>query len=306
LAIGVERHIMAAPTADTMHQRGATLALRGVVVATLAAVSVCEAQPPSLDVILDRLGAYLLDYETKVVQLAAAEEYEQWIKRRPGWGQETVAKRKFKSTIFLVALPDGHLWYGFRDVSHVDGKALPPRVRPMTQLLGEGSVAAYNEALAIMRENARFNIGGVYRTLNLPLQALEMLHPQNRERFTFSSGGEGRLRGARAFRIAFAERGGPTVVSDGFGGDLLSRGQVWVEMASGAVLRTELQFGGTAERFLKESLLTVDYQRDQRLQMLVPAEMEETYGFDIEVLHGRASYRNYRRFETGGRLVTPN
>jgi hypothetical protein len=287
--------------------KGADMGYRpvGVIGAMLVAVVVAQAQhPPSLDVLLDRLSAYLLDYETKVVELAASEQYEQWIKRRPGWGQETVAKRKFRSTVFLVALPDGHLWYGFRDVSHVDGKALPPRARPMAQLLGEGTVAAYNEALAIMRENARFNIGGVYRTLNLPLQALEMLHPQNRGRFTFSSGGEERLRGTRAFRIAFAERGGPTVVSDGFGGDLLSRGQVWVDMASGTVLRTELQFGGTAERYLKESLLTVDYQRDKKLEMFVPAEMEETYGFDIEVLHGRATYRNYRRFETGARLVT--
>jgi len=48
----------------------------------------------------------------------------------------------------------------------------------------------------------------------------------------------------------------------------------------------------------------VDYQRDQRLQVLLPSEMEETYGLDIEVLHGVATYRNYRRFETGARMVT--
>jgi hypothetical protein len=34
--------------------------------------------------------------------------------------------------------------------------------------------------------------------------------------------------------------------------------------------------------------------------------MEERYGLDVEVVHGRATYRNYRRFETAGRLVTPN
>ena len=47
-------------------------------------------------------------------------------------------------------------------------------------------------------------------------------------------------------------------------------------------------------------------ERDSRLQLLLPREMEETYGLDVEVVHGRATYRNYRRFETGGRLVTPN
>ena len=42
------------------------------------------------------------------------------------------------------------------------------------------------------------------------------------------------------------------------------------------------------------------YQRDSRLQLFVPVEMEEVYGLDIEVVHGRANYRNYRRFETAG------
>ena len=33
--------------------------------------------------------------------------------------------------------------------------------------------------------------------------------------------------------------------------------------------------------------------------------MEETYGLEIEVLHGVATYRNYRRFETAARMITP-
>jgi hypothetical protein len=93
------------------------------------------------------------------------------------------------------------------------------------------------------------------------------------------------------------------VISDGFGGDVLSQGRVWVDPATGAVLRTELGFYGPATAYLKENLIRVDFERDSRLQLLLPREMEETYGLDIEVVHGRASYRNYRRFETGGRLV---
>ena len=51
---------------------------------TVGVVRICEAQAPALDVVLDRLGAYLLDYETKVVELAAEERYKQWVKRRSG------------------------------------------------------------------------------------------------------------------------------------------------------------------------------------------------------------------------------
>jgi hypothetical protein len=80
---------------------------------------------------------------------------------------------------------------------------------------------------------------------------------------------------------------------------------VWVDPITGAVLRTEFGVTGLNLLNLKDVLIRVEYQRDARLQVLVPSEMEESYGLDIEVVHGRATYRNYRRFETGGRLVTP-
>jgi hypothetical protein len=112
------------------------------------------------------------------------------------------------------------------------------------------------------------------------------------------------VKGQPAAVVAFQERSLPTLVSDGFGGDVLSHGRIWLDPETGAVLRTELGFGGPAIWYMKENLIRVDYERDSRVQILVPREMEETYGLDVEVLHGRASYRNYRRFETGGRLVT--
>jgi hypothetical protein len=265
---------------------------------------ICEAQAPALDVVLERLSAYLLDYETKVFELAAEEQYKQWVKRRSGWGGDTVARRNLKSTYFLVRLPNGQAWYGFRDVTRVDGRDAPRQGRPMEQLLSTRTVDAYDEALAIMRENAKYNIGGVYRTINVPLQALELLHPEHRKRFDFSAAGRERVSGRETAVIAFQERSAPTLVSDGFGGELLAHGRAWIEPATGAVLRTELGFNGYAALYLKESKIRVDYRRDPKLQVLVPSEMEETYGFEIEVLHGEATYRNYRKFETGARMVT--
>ena len=158
--------------------------------------------------------------------------------------------------------------------------------------------------MAIMRENAKYNIGDVYRTINVPMQALELLHPEHRERFDFRADGRERVGGQDAAVVAFQERSKPTLVSDGFGGELLAHGRVWIEPVTGAVLRTELGFNGYAALYLKESKIRVDYRRDSKLQVLVPSQMEETYGFEIEVLHGEATYRNYRKFETGARLVT--
>jgi len=278
--------------------------------AALTALIICaglvriEAQSPSLDVVLDRLGAYLRDYESKVLELVAEEQYKQWIKRRSGYGGDTVSRRELRSAYFLVRLPDGQAWYGFREVIRVDGRNVPRGKREMEQLLSEGTASAFDEAMAVMRENAKYNIGGVYRTINLPLQALHLLHPDNRERFDFSLARRQRVGGDETVVVAFQERSAPGLVSDGFGGELLARGRVWIEPGTGAVRRTELSFNGEAARYLKESAIRVEYQRDSKLKVLLPSEMEETYGLDIEVLHGLATYRNYRRFETGARLVT--
>jgi hypothetical protein len=268
-------------------------------------IRICEAQAPQLDVLLARLSAYLLDYETKVFELAAEEQYKQWVKRRSGWGGDTVARRNLTSTYFLVRLPTGQAWFGFRDVTRVDGHDARRQGRSMEQLLGERTVSAYDEAMAIVRENAKYNIGNIYRTINVPLQALDLLHPENRTRFDFSAAGQERVGGQDTEVIAFQERSVPTLVSDGFGGELLAHGRVWVDPATGAVFRTELGFNGASSLFLKESKIRVDYRRDPKLQVLVPSEMEETYGFEIEVLHGEATYRNYRKFQTEARMVTP-
>ena len=267
-------------------------------------IRICEAQAPALDVVLARLSTYLLDYETKVFELAAEEQYKQWVKRRSGWGGDTVARRRLTSTYFLVRLPTGQAWYGFRDVTRVDGRDRPRQGRPMEQILSERTVDAYDQALAIMRESAKYNIGDVYRTINVPLQALDLLHPQYRERFNFSAAGRERVGGQETAVVAFQERSAPSLVSDGFGGELLAHGRAWIEPATGAVLRTELGFNGSAALYLKESKIRVNYRRDPKLQGLVPSEMEETYGFQIEVLHGEATYRNYRKFETGARMIT--
>jgi hypothetical protein len=287
------------------HRRGTWATLLGVI-STVVSVSICEAQSPPIEVVLERLGAYVQEYEAKAFELAADEEYDQWVRRRSGYSGGTVEKRKLKSTYFLVRLPNGQAWYGFREVTSVDGRAVLPATQPMAQLLSERTIEAFEAAMAMTQASAKYNIGAVYRTVNVPLQTLEFFLPEHRNRSEFRAVGREKVDGQEAAILSFQERSRPTLVSDGFGGDLLSYGRVWVEPASGAVLRTEHGFGGAAAVYLKERLLRVDYQRDSRLQMLVPRQMEETYGLDVEVVHGRASYRNYRRFETGARLVIPN
>jgi hypothetical protein len=267
-----------------------------VLAAAVMAVVVCHAQEPTIDEVIDRLGRYISDYETKIVELAAEEEYEQWIKRRSGYGGEVVARRKLTSTFLFVRLQTGQAWFGQRDVTRVDGKAVSGRDRSLENLLGEGTLDAIKEAQRVIRENAKHNIGGVYRTINVPLQALEMLHPDHRGRFTFTPAGSARMGGARVWRVAFAEHKRPSLINDGFGGDRLANGHVWVDPANGAVHKTEVIID-------KVNVITVEYRRNDRFQMLLPSSMEEVYGLAIEVVNGHATYRDYRRWETSARVV---
>lgn len=262
-------------------------------VAVMTAV-VCQAQEPTLDEVLDRLGRYISDYETKIVQLAAEEEYEQRVKRRPGYGGEVVERRKLTSTFFFYRLPSGQAWFGLRDVTRVDGKAVSARDRSVEQLLQEGTLEAVAEANRVVRENAKYNIGNVYRTANLPLLAIDLLRAEHRRRFEFTSAG--RTRGARVWQIAYAERVKPSLIHDGFGGDRLSNGHVWVDPTTGAVHKTEIVID-------KVNTISVEFERNDRFQMLLPSAMEEDYELAIEFVLGRATYRDYRRFQTSARIV---
>ena len=120
----------------------------------------------------------------------------------------------------------------------------------MAQLLTQRTVDAYEEAQAMTRENAKYNIGDVFRTINMPLQALELLLPEYRHRFEFNLAGRERVRGQEAAVVAFSEHMLPSLISDGFGGDLPAHGRVWIEPATGTILRTELGVvaAGTSKR----------------------------------------------------------
>jgi len=58
-------------------------------------------------------------------------------------------------------------------------------------------------------------------------------------------------------------------------------------------------------------LVSVTYRMDARLALLVPAEMRESYGpqestlGEISTITCRATYSDFKRFETTGKLVIP-
>jgi hypothetical protein len=274
-----------------------------VMIAITTAVAV-RAEGPTPEVVLDRVGAYLLDYEQRVFELVVDEAYSQWINKTRNSGSSAAAQRRLLSSFFIVRLPDGRAWYGLRDTFSVDGRPVGGDQQRMDEILRNRTDSAFNLALRIMHDNARFNLGPVYRTINLPFQALEILHPSRRARFRFKRAGEERIDGQAAWKIDFTEEVRPSLITTSGGDDVPARGSAWVNPVTGLVLRTEVRIGGRGATYRIPTTIRVEYARDARLDMFLPVEMRETYTWPRQVLHGRATYTNYRRFETSGRLVT--
>ena len=104
--------------------------------------------------------------------------------------------------------------------------------------------------------------------------------------------------------VPITERERPTIIQDE-GNDRVSKGAFWIA-DEGVVVRTRLELTIP----LRETIASVevDYRRDPRLNMWVPARMHETYlqsraGMINENIDCVAVYSNFRRFETSGRLI---
>jgi hypothetical protein len=285
-----------------------TPALAALIAATMgAAVAGAQAQAPALEDVLRRLDAYLARYEAILATVVAEERYSQTLQHQPsplldraprGVGQSRV----LLSDYALARAPGGQAWTGFRDTYEVDGRPARDREDRLAALLAEGSATSARQALRITRENARYNLGEdiVSRTINVPTVALDLIHERHRSRFAFEKRGEEVIDGTRAWVISYTERSRPTLLRTPAGKDRRARGAVWVDPATGAVLRTDLSWDGTPP-----GIIVVHYRRDANIGALVPGTMLEEYRAARATLTAQATYTKYRRFQTAGRLVTP-
>lgn len=160
-----------------------------------------------------------------------------------------------------------------------------------------------------MNESARYNVGRTFRNFNYPTLVLSYLDSSMQTRFAFSLAGRERVRGSDTWKVNFVERSTPTVIQ-GDGTDRLSRGTVWIADGEAVLVRTRLEVKIPKPESSAWATLEVDYQRNATLDMWVPAEMRETYmemrGSSVdENIGGKATYSNFRRFETSARVLPP-
>jgi hypothetical protein len=254
-----------------------------------------RAQAPVLPVstVIERAAAYVTGYGDKLASVVAQERYDQEVRYAAAPGsrsRDMVARTTLQSDFLLVRNLNGAL-VPFRDVFERNGTAVRDRDERLSALLLDGTTSSLDRARRISEESARYNIGNIERTINVPTLALEFLTDVHRRRFVFETDGSA---GDGVRVVRYEERTGPTYIQTTNNRDLPVSGRYWIDEATGRVQRSELKAVDAA----LDALITVTYRLDEAAGFWVPDRMEEVYKQknDGSEIRGNASYVRYRRF----------
>jgi len=262
----------------------------------------------ALDTLLQRAAAYVSSYEAQFATVIGEEQYRQhYTEQRSNDAESFSARsvtaiRTLRSELSLSWFPDLPGWFGLRDVIDVDGKPVTDRDRRLASLfLEKPNGKLLKRALA---ESSRYNLGTIKRNFNVPMVALQFLESGVASRFQFEETDREWLDDVPVRVVRYQEHGHPTLILLNGEQDALAHGRFWIEPDTGRVLKTELVIGNADS----DIRISTWYAPDARLDMLVPVRMTESYDHMKRVydaIECDATYTNFRRFETGARILTP-
>lgn len=263
---------------------------------------------PDLKTVLRRAGDYIGVYHDRLSEIVAEEHYVQRTLRSPSSGIRLRAdptersERELKSDFMLLrGYADENLWIGVREVFEIDGQPAEEERGRLRALLTDTRTPIATRLKALANQQAKYNLGDLYRTINTPTVALQFLRPDLGDRIGYRRAGTETFRGTPVWKVTFKERRRPTLVRTPDGRDVRSTGAFWIDPRDGAVLRTELRAGDNRSRRFT-SFILVSYQRHPRFDMLLPDDMNELYELGATRIEGHATYSNFRRFETETRI----
>ena len=150
------------------------------------------------------------------------------------------------------------------------------------------------QAERIREEGARYNLGNMRSTLGNPVLALGVLQQSYQPRFRFTVGKEDKSLGPGVAMVEYKEVQSPAMIRGEAGRDLPAHGRLWIDAATGRVLKTELQVEQPAVR----ATITTTFQAEEKSGIAVPAEMREQYIFaNGNRVNTVATYGRFRRFD---------
>lgn len=255
---------------------------------------------PDVAVVAERLYAYLEAYEPRLSELVADEVFEQRTTYVTEYGIRHVAeRRRLVSDFGFLRLPGGLAWAGQRSVRSVDDRPVAA-VGRLDAMFAAAGADVLSLAKAIVDANARFNVGHA-RSVNVPTLPLDLLGRRRARAFTATTEGTARVSGRAATVLVLRERAPGSLVA--YDGEQFARSDVraWVG-DDGAVLRADVTLRAPTGPGHHD--VRVDFALNRTLETLVPIRLTETFEGEFSG-NGTATYRNYRRFRTSGRLVPP-
>jgi hypothetical protein len=269
-------------------------------------VQVDEKMTATLDTVLARAGAYVVEFQRRLSGVVAEEQYVQDMRFPLGNTRVNPlipTHRELKSDLLLLKPAGVDRWLQFRDVFDVDGRPVRDRNERLMQLFVSPSASSASQAERIVKESSRYNIGNLQRTVNMPVLALVILDPDNQGRFRFKRTDRsdpllGRATAkmpADVWIVEYQEVEKQTMIRTTNGRDLAARGRFWIEPATGHVLASEL----IAEDPSIKGTIDVEYQTEPAIGLLVPVEMRERYEIrhDNSRVDGTATYGRFRQFQ---------
>jgi hypothetical protein len=267
----------------------------------LAAVALLwfSAQPgkPDLDRLLDKLDAYLADYEPALGSVVADEV----VLQETTSAYLTKRRKRMDAEFAFLRLPGDLEWMGFRHVKAIDGKPVDAKGPGLTELLATTTADAMAQAQLLVTQSSKHNMG-LPRTLNMPGLPLELLNPRYRPRFDVKLAGRERLRGRATRILTLTERGSPAIIVSAGDDDLQSAVTAWIDEQTGAVRRADIVVSGAKTRTFPYKL-RIEFAEDKALGLVVPVTMREDFWVDLGTGRGEYAYSNFRRFGTSARIV---
>jgi hypothetical protein len=274
---------------------------------TAAAAGAQTADVVTLNQLLQRAGVYVLDFEARFSSVVTEEHYIQestdarnnlpssrTAPLTTGGTQPNIRRRELKSDFLLVKLPTFDQWLPFRDVFEVDKRSVRDREDRLSKLFLRPTGSTLEQARQIMEESARYNIGNVQRTINLPVFALAVLRPVSQPRVRFSKAKLDPTIGPDVYVVEYREHTSPALIRGPRGREMFCHGRFWIEAPTGRVLKSELIVDDPAVR----ASVTTRYKVDQAYGLAVPVDMKEDYGLPNGArVTGVATYGNFRRFD---------
>ncbi len=268
---------------------------------------------PSAAELAARAATYVERFAGRISGIVVEESYVQDVATAPRLGYRTQlprgpVHRELKSDLLLVRPLGVESWMQFRDVFEVDGKTVRDRNNRLQKIFLEPSKTTAQQADRIVRESARYNIGDIERTINLPLFGLTILDRRVQQNFRFrlddgKGGGSGFMALPKrpefappegAAVLAFEETGLQTLIRTPQGKNLAAKGRFWISPDKGEVLMSELR----VDDWTLGAAVYVVYSMNEAIGFPIPTAMHEMFEnrTGSTRVQGLATYSNLREF----------